>query len=122
MRSMIGVIEMATATTRDREEVLGTTPEALRNQALVRLKKCRDFNAHAFVHVIVNAVVWSVWIMITLSSHSWWPWPVFVTLGWGIGLVMNAWDVYVRKPITENELQHEIEHLQGSGRRRSIEG
>jgi hypothetical protein len=36
---------------------------------------------------------------------------VFVTLGWGIGLAMNAWDVYVRKPITEAELQREIAHL-----------
>ena len=108
---------MATATTDDREEVLGTTPEALRDQALIRLKKRRDFKAHAFVYVIVNAVVWGIWTVIGLSSHSWWPWPVFVTLGWGIGLVMNAWDVYGRKPITEDELQREIEHLQGSADR-----
>ena len=48
-----------------------------------------------------------------VGSHSWWPWPVFVTLFWGIGLVMNAWDVYIRKPITEEELRREIEHLGG---------
>ncbi len=107
---------MATATTDDREDVVGTTPEALREQALVRLKKRRDFKAHAFVYVIVNAVVWSIWTVIGLSSHSWWPWPVFITLGWGIGLVMNAWDVYVRKPITEDELQREIKHLQAYDR------
>ena len=45
---------------------------------------------------------------------------VFVTLGWGVGVVMNAWDVYVRKPITEDELEREIEHLEASqlGRKR----
>lgn len=115
---MIEVIDMPTATTDDREEVLGTTPEALRDQALIHLKKRRDFTAHAFVYATVNAVVWSIWIVIGLSSHSWWPWPVFVTLGWGIGLVMNAWEVYVRKPITEDDLQREIEHLQRSDRGR----
>jgi hypothetical protein len=87
------VIEMATATD-DREEVLGTTPEALRDEAIVRLKKRRDLTAHAFVYVVVNAVVWGIWTVISLNSHSWWPWPN-------------------RKPITEDELRREIEHLQG---------
>jgi 2TM domain len=119
IRSVIG---MATTATDDREDVVGTTPEALREQALTRLKKRRDFKAHAFVYVIVNAVVWGIWMVIGVSSHSWWPWPVFITLGWGIGLVMNAWDVYVRKPITEDELQREIKHLQAYDRAREREG
>ena len=113
---------MATATTDDREEVVGTTPEALRDHALRRLKKRRDFKAHAFVYVILNAVIWGIWTVISLSSHSWWPWPLFVTLGWGIALVMNAWDVYVRKPITEDELQREIAHLEASQSGRERQG
>jgi hypothetical protein len=93
--------------------VLASTPEALREQALRRLKHRRDFKAHLFVYALVNLVVWAIWIVIASSSHSWWPWPVFLTLFWGVGLVMNAWDVYLRKPITEQELQREIEHLEG---------
>ena len=54
-----------------------------------------------------------IWAVVATSTHSWWPWPVFVTLFWGIGLAMNAWDVYLRKPITEDELQQEMEHLCG---------
>ena len=102
---------MATATADDREEVVAATPEALREQALQRLKKRRDFKAHLFVYSLVNAVVWGIWLVIAASSHSWWPWPIFVTLFWGIGLATNAWEVYVRKPITEEEVQREIEHL-----------
>ena len=105
---------MATATSDDRDELVGPTPEELREQALRRLRKRRDFKTHAFVYVLVNAVVWGIWAVIAASSHSWWPWPVFMTLFWGIGLVMNAWDVYVRKPITEDELQREIAHLKAS--------
>jgi fatty acid desaturase len=104
---------MPTATADHRDELVATTPDALREQALERLKKRRDFKAHLFVYVLVNAVVWGVWLVIAASSHSWWPWPVFLTLFWGIGLVMNAWDVYVRKPITEDEVRREIEHLRG---------
>jgi hypothetical protein len=33
-------------------------------------------------------------------------------LGWGIGLAFNAWDVYVRRPITEDEIRHEMQRLQ----------
>ena len=43
----------------------------------------------------------AIWAVVGAGSGSWWPWPVFVTLGWGIGLVMNAWEVFIRKPITE---------------------
>jgi fatty acid desaturase len=102
---------MSTTTTDKEEEVLATSPAALREQAIERLKKQRDFKAHALVYVLVNAVVWGVWAVIAANSHSWWPWPVFVTLFWGIGLVMNAWDAYFRKPITEQELEREMEHL-----------
>lgn len=102
---------MATATADDRVEVVAATPEALREQALQRLKKRRDFKAHLFVYALVNAVVWGIWLVIAANSHSWWPWPIFVTLFWGIGLATNAWEVYVRKPITEEEVQREIEHL-----------
>lgn len=97
----------------DRDELVASSPEALREQALERLKKRRDFKAHALVYALVNTVVWGVWAAIGISSHSWWPWPLFMTLFWGIGLVMNGWDVYWRRPITEQELQHEIEELRG---------
>ena len=107
---------MATTTTDDREEVVGTTPEAARDQALRSLKKRRDLKTHAVVYVLVNAVIWGIWTVIGLSSHTWAPWPVFVTLGWGILLVLSAWDVYGRKPVTEDELKHEIERLQASQR------
>jgi hypothetical protein len=111
---------MATTTTDDRAEVVGTTPEALRDQALRSLKKRRDLKTHAFVYVLVNAVIWGIWTVIGLSSHTWGPWPVFVTLGWGVLLVLSVWDVYVRKPVTEDELKHEIGRLQASQRRPSV--
>ncbi len=108
------VIRNSTPTADDLDEVVASTPDGVREQALRRLKKRRDFKTHAVVYMLVNAVVWGIWLVVGASSHSWWPWPVFVTLGWGIGLVMNAWDVYFRRPITEAELRREIERLEGA--------
>ena len=102
---------MSTTTENINDDVVETTPDALREQALRRLKKRRDLKAHATVFTLVNLVVWGVWVVVAINSHSWWPWPIFLTLFWGIGLVMNAWDVYFRKPITEEELQREIHRL-----------
>jgi fatty acid desaturase len=103
---------MATETEQERDELLATTPDALRDQAVRRLKKRQDLKTHAVVYLLVNLVVWGIWIVVALGSGSWWPWPIFVTLFWGIGLIMNAWDVYVRKPITEQEVQREIERME----------
>jgi hypothetical protein len=35
-----------------------------------------------------------------------------VTLGWGIGISLNAWDTYMRHPITEDDVQREMRHLE----------
>ena len=92
-------------------EVLAVSEEGLREQAMETLKKRRDLHTHAFAYLVINALVWGVWVIIGVSSDSWFPWPLWVTLGWGIGLVFNAWDVYVRRPITETEVRQEMEHL-----------
>jgi hypothetical protein len=91
--------------------VMSTTTETtdLREQALERLKKQQDLRAHVLVFVLVNTFVWTIWAL----TGTGFPWPVFVTGGWGIGLVMNVWDAYLRRPITEADVEREITHLRG---------
>jgi hypothetical protein len=48
-------------------------------------------------------VIWAV-----INVHGFF-WPVFPIVGWGIGVVMNAWDVYWRRDITEEDIRREIE-------------
>jgi hypothetical protein len=83
------------------------TEDALREQAIVRIKKKRDFATHLVVYLLVNAMLVVIWAV--TGSHFFW--PIFPILGWGIGLGANAWDVYGRKPISEGEIQHEISRL-----------
>lgn len=83
------------------------TDAELRDLAFRRLKKRQDFRAHLLVYVVVNAFLWALW---ALTSQGF-PWPVFVTLGWGIGVVMNAWDAYWRHDITAADVDREVERL-----------
>lgn len=41
-------------------------------------------------------------------------WPAWVMLGWGVGVVMNAWDVFFRRPITDADIEREMRRSQDS--------
>ncbi len=83
-----------------------------RNLAIKRLKEKRDFRTHLVVYFIVNAFLWLLWAF-TDSAKTGFPWPVWPTLGWGIGVAINAWNVYGSRPITEDGIQSEMERIRG---------
>ena len=97
--------------TKPLDEVVDSSPEVLREQALRQVKKRRDFRAHVFAFLVVNIVLWIAWSINGITSHSWDLWPLWVTLLWGLGLTFNAWDVYFRRPITEQDISREMDRL-----------
>jgi hypothetical protein len=82
---------------------------ALRERAIKRLKKRRDFVGHLLVYVMVNGIVVTIWAMTNLHGFFW---PIFPILIWGVGVVMNGWDVYRGDTFSEDQIQREIEQLQ----------
>jgi len=86
--------------------VTDTREQVRRDRAVQELKKRRDFRGHVLVYVLVNAFLVMIWAI--TGPHVFF-WPVFIIGPWGIGVVMNAWDVYRRREFTEEEIQHEIE-------------
>lgn len=88
-------------------EATPRTDEELRELAVAMLKKKRDFRAHVFIYVAVNAMLVVIWAV----TGSGFFWPIFPILGWGVGVAANAWDVYGRKPISEEEIRRETERL-----------
>ena len=86
--------------------VTDTREQAARDRAVTQLKKRRDFYGHLLVYVLVNTFLVVIWAVV--DAHGFF-WPVFPIVGWGIGVVMNAWDVFWRPPITEHDIQREIE-------------
>jgi len=88
------------------------TPEqAARDQAVNRLKKQRDFRGHLLAYLMVNTVLVVIWA--TTSAGFFW--PAFVITPWGIAVAMNAWDVYGRRDLSEDAIQHEMERHTGRG-------
>jgi hypothetical protein len=56
----------------------------------------------------VNAGIVGIW---AITDSGGFFWPVFPMVFWGIGLVMNAWDVYSSSDISEQEIDHEISRM-----------
>jgi hypothetical protein len=90
-------------------EATPKSEQDLREQAVQSLKKKRDFRTHVFIYVAVNAMLVVIWAVTGAGFF----WPVFPILGWGIGVAANAWDVYARGPLTEDEIRREAERLRG---------
>lgn len=88
------------------EPVATSDEERLREEARARLKKKSDFHAHLLVYVLVNSFLVIIWAMTGAAFF----WPVFPIVGWGIGVVMNGWDVY-RQPPTEDRVRREMDRL-----------
>jgi hypothetical protein len=76
-----------------------------RDDAIKRIKRKRQFQQQLLVYVVLNVFLWVIWAFTGLGF----PWPIFVTVGWGIGLVTQGWMVYRgAAPITEAEIQREM--------------
>jgi hypothetical protein len=92
---------MTTTDDADREQLL-------RDRAVRQLKKRRDFRSHLLVYVLVNAFLVVIWVL--TDPHGFF-WPIFPIAAWGIGVIMNAWDVYRRQEITEEDIHREIDRM-----------
>ena len=84
--------------------------EALRREATERVRKRRDLATHAVAYVVVNAMLVAIW---AFTGHGYF-WPAWVLGLWGVGLLLNVWDVLWRRPITERDIEREMERLDGS--------
>jgi hypothetical protein len=90
----------------------------LREEAVRRLKKKRDFHTHLLAYVLVNAGLWLVWgVVYAAADGPWFPWPLFPLFGWGIGLTFHAWDTYGRRQFSESDVEREIQRLRAKAPR-----
>lgn len=81
----------------------------LRELAVARLRKKRDFTAHLLAYLMVNTVLVVVWAMTEVGFF----WPILPLTGWGIGLGFHAWDTFSRPP-TEERIHEEMDRLRAA--------
>jgi len=89
---------------------------SLRDQALAQLKRKREFRSHVVVYFAVNALLWLIWALSDDRGDTGGvPWPVFVTVFWGFGVAMQAFSIYGQRPISDQEIDQEVQRMKGGG-------
>lgn len=79
----------------------------LREQAIRQLKKRRDFKIHLLIYIMVNAFLTVIWFANSGAFY----WPIFLIVGWGIGIVANAWDAYSNDVPTEAQISRQMDRM-----------
>ena len=82
-----------------------TQPTNARESAIGRLKSRRDFGTHVITYLVFSAAFVAVWYL-TGAGYFWPGWIIGL---WGAGLLVHAWDVWGRRPISEGDIRREIE-------------
>jgi hypothetical protein len=75
-----------------------------RAEARKRLQAKREFGSNLVAYVVINTFLVVVWAL-TGAGYFW---PAWVLAGWGVGLLLHAWETFVRQPITEAEIDREM--------------
>src|SRR4051812_11142305 len=59
-------------------------------------KKRAGFKKHLATYIIVNAFLWAIWYFTEDSyDDDNFPWPVWPTIGWGMGIAFQYAEAYI---------------------------
>ena len=71
--------------------------EPTNDERLWRIARRRAaFKKSLYSYLVINAFLWAIW-WVTAGRHSGfhsYPWPIWVMLGWGVGLGFQYFDAY----------------------------
>jgi hypothetical protein len=90
----------------------------LRKQVKKRMEERSGVIGHAVAYMMVNLMLWGIWLFASIDDGAFsFPWPMFVTFGWGIGMVshvMSYWSEYGGgRERREAYIQREMARLRG---------
>ena len=63
----------------------------------IAMKRAK-FKKSLVAYVIVNIFLWCLWYFQGhdfITKFNRWPWPLWVTLGWGVGIAFQYSDAYI---------------------------
>ncbi len=92
---------------------MSTTDDQARSLAIDRLRAKKGFQAQLVSYAVINVFLWGIWLFTRGDGNAGF-WPAWVTVGWGIGLAFTAWHVFGERPITEDEVQREMQRTRGA--------
>ena len=74
-------------------------------RARKRVTDRREFGTHVIVYLVVNTGFVAIWAL-TGAAYFW---PAWIMGCWAIGLVLHAWGVFVQRPVTDRDVEDELE-------------
>lgn len=78
----------------------------VREAARKRLESRRGFVPHLLVFLAVNTMLVLIWWVTSAPSFFW---PIIPIAAWSIGILAHAWDAFFSKPITEEDIDRELQ-------------
>jgi len=76
-----------------------------RESARRRVERQSKVRADLLAYVVINAFLIGIW---ALGGFGYF-WPGWVLAGWGVLLLLDAWNAFVRRPITEADVDRELQ-------------
>jgi len=102
----------------------------VRQLAVEQIERKRRFEMRAFAAAVVCAFLVVVWVVSEYNNAGGWPtngfsnsssiphvwndWIIYPLIAIGLGVAIDAWNTYRRKPITEAEIKREMDRLTGA--------
>jgi 2TM domain len=103
--------------------------QSARELAIKQIERKRAFQRHAATYAVGSIVLLVIWAVSEYFNAGGWPtngfsqssgipgvwniWIIYPLVGWGAFVAVHGWSTYLRKPISENEIEHEIERQSG---------
>ena len=72
-----------------------------------RVEKKRKFRSDLVAYVVVNLFLIGAWAL-TGGGYFW---PGWVLAGWGVLMLLEAWNLYFRQPVTDDEVDRELRRM-----------
>lgn len=110
------VATVATTETRPEaraEPLQSALDQRRRKRAIKRVKEKRDFKWTLGVYLVFNSLLVVDWLIFDRGEEFWPGWIIAI---WGLIMVVWAWNLFgARRPVSEEEIEHEMESLRQSG-------
>lgn len=104
--------------------------ELLRKLAVEQIERKRRFRTRAFAAAAVSALLVIIWAIAEYHNahgwptngfsqssgiyHTWNSWIIYPIIALALGVAIDWWHTFQRRPITEAEIRREMDHLRGA--------
>jgi fatty acid desaturase len=77
---------------------------AEREWARKRIERKRKLRGDFAAYIVINLFLIGAWAVTGFGYF----WPGWVLAGWGVLLVLDVWNTYFRRPVTEHDIDREL--------------